>query len=375
MQPSSYDHLLGNIYDAALHPENWSNVMQEILNLLGGYNGHICVHDHVEQRGFASGSVGLDPAHFGTFNERFAQDPFCLAILEKQDVVRVDVQQVCPVPVYEEFFHPQELHHALMGLLLHTPERAWVFAASRPSRWTPFEEEQERLFHALLPHLRRALHLETKLHVNHARALTAEAALTHVPAGVFAFNARGQILLKNPAATQLLARSPSLNLSREGRLEAERPRDTKRIRAHFDRLLESKIPAGSSLQVERDAGQRPLTLQFLPVAPERSLWPDLQPAVLVFVNDPELSPREPLESFALLYGLSPAESRVGISLISGKSPKEIADALTLSIPTVRSHLRKLYQKTRTKNQREFVALALRSLLQTETHEPRTLASS
>lgn len=55
------------------------------------------------------------------------------------------------------------------------------------------------------------------------------------------------------------------------------------------------------------------------------------------------------------FALSRAEVRVAHLLLAGAKPKEIAEALKVSIPTVRSHLRNLYAKTETSGQLELVA--------------------
>lgn len=55
-------------------------------------------------------------------------------------------------------------------------------------------------------------------------------------------------------------------------------------------------------------------------------------------------------------GLSRAEQRVCKMLVDGMSARGIADALGLSMPTVRSHLRNIYAKTETSGQIELLAV-------------------
>ena len=55
-------------------------------------------------------------------------------------------------------------------------------------------------------------------------------------------------------------------------------------------------------------------------------------------------------------GLSRAEQRVCTLLFDGMKARDIADALGLSVPTVRSHLRNIYGKTETSGQVELIAV-------------------
>jgi len=58
------------------------------------------------------------------------------------------------------------------------------------------------------------------------------------------------------------------------------------------------------------------------------------------------------------FGLSAAESAVAEALVSGKAPDEYAASAGVSLATVRSQLRAIYEKTRTRSQAEAVGAML-----------------
>jgi DNA-binding CsgD family transcriptional regulator len=60
-----------------------------------------------------------------------------------------------------------------------------------------------------------------------------------------------------------------------------------------------------------------------------------------------------------LFGLSPAEAALGISLVEGQSPADVAAARAVSIHTVRTQLAQLFRKTGTTRQSQLVAVLLR----------------
>lgn len=56
------------------------------------------------------------------------------------------------------------------------------------------------------------------------------------------------------------------------------------------------------------------------------------------------------------FGLTSAEERVALQIASGRSSADVAKTLDLSIPTVRTHLSRIYQKTGTAFQAQLVLL-------------------
>jgi DNA-binding CsgD family transcriptional regulator len=69
----------------------------------------------------------------------------------------------------------------------------------------------------------------------------------------------------------------------------------------------------------------------------------------------------PGELFVRRYGITPAECRVLMLLTQGMSPRDTADALGCSEPTVRTHMQRLFTKTGTGGQPDLMRLAMSAL--------------
>ena len=77
-------------------------------------------------------------------------------------------------------------------------------------------------------------------------------------------------------------------------------------------------------------------------------------AVFIRKNAPnELSP---LEGFAKLYSLTASEIRVAEAVLRLSGNEIIAEALGISVATVRTHLNHIYRKSGAKNQSELIKL-------------------
>jgi len=81
-------------------------------------------------------------------------------------------------------------------------------------------------------------------------------------------------------------------------------------------------------------------------------------AALAFVNDPSRRQRPAEDILRTPFGLTPAEYRVLLFRGDGRSPKEIAGLIGVSVETVRSQMNGIFSKTDVKRQSELVRLFL-----------------
>lgn len=56
-----------------------------------------------------------------------------------------------------------------------------------------------------------------------------------------------------------------------------------------------------------------------------------------------------------LYGLTPAEAAVAAKLVAGFGPQAVAERTGVSVGTVRTHIRRIFEKARVSSQLELVA--------------------
>ena len=61
------------------------------------------------------------------------------------------------------------------------------------------------------------------------------------------------------------------------------------------------------------------------------------------------------------YAITPAESRVMMLIVQGMTIAEAAETLGISLPTAKTHLARLFDKTGTSRQADLVRLAMSAL--------------
>lgn len=129
-------------------------------------------------------------------------------------------------------------------------------------------------------------------------------------------------------------------------------------RRAFDLALLHCFQQGDASAIDAVIVPRPerlplvISLERLPleIAAARS------PVALLFFRDPDAVPRGQADLLRRAYGLSPMEARLVLALAEGKSLKEVAQERATSYETVRSHIRRILQKTGARRQVDLVRM-------------------
>jgi DNA-binding CsgD family transcriptional regulator len=87
----------------------------------------------------------------------------------------------------------------------------------------------------------------------------------------------------------------------------------------------------------------------------------------VFVSAP---PDEAAEAMAAAYRLTPAETHLIVSLLTGRSLNETVVALGIAVITTKTHLENIFHKTGVNRQAELVRLASRAASSARSTKPR-----
>jgi DNA-binding response OmpR family regulator/DNA-binding CsgD family transcriptional regulator len=191
-----------------------------------------------------------------------------------------------------------------------------------------------------------------------AALLGADEALNRISVGVFLLDSQRRVLFRNRRADELLAEEDGISLSHEGLLRGEKQQQTQALRDSVDlaiaRVREGNRQASGAVALTRDSGRRPLIAVACPLG--KGSPAAGEPAVGLFVTDPEWRSSDAAQAVAQLYGLSPAETRLALALVRGLRLDEIADDFGLSRNTVSYTLKNLFRKTETDRQADLISL-------------------
>lgn len=171
--------------------------------------------------------------------------------------------------------------------------------------------------------------------------------------GVILLDGQGRVVDANALAAHLIEAGDGLRL-RSGRLVfADAALDARLSKAIArQRAGSADGPAAIAARVRRDGGA-PYRVVVAPIPPDADAR-DVAFFVLIYPpnTQQDISPAVLRE----MYGLTPAQADVVRSLFAGRSVEETAQVLELSLNTVRTHLKQIFNKCEVSSQAELMHL-------------------
>lgn len=364
--PGGASPLLAEIYQGITEPERWTETLDRLLHRFG-----------------ASGAIifSLGPSQIHTTSNFYGStfsmsdlDQFGSAIATRdRDLVATSLQHGAHRPVTLSEIIPdtaprplalEALGRELWGTedILLTGLRStgpyWdILALHYRDELAQDAAVRGAGFHALLPHITRALEMTRPFQILRERYKAALEALDHIRLGVFIMDTKGRVVLRNTRAAALLDARDGLTVGSDGKLG---PRD-ETLRESFDRDLAglwatpfSRTRASGSVQsIPRKEGRPPYIVELSRLHVDGQLE-----GVLAIVADPSQPDSVSPAGLAAVHGMSESEAQICLELIRGSSNRVIAEKIGRSPETVKSSVARLLRTTGARNRIDLTRLAL-----------------
>ena len=230
----------------------------------------------------------------------------------------------------------------------------WLFRA-RGKRFAPSDLKELR---ELLPHLTRALAVQARVERAERRAAEAGEAFDRVALGAILVDGDARPILANRAAKRIAAQEDGFVIAADG-LHGGTPGDTRMLQAAIAGVARGSSAAGLGLRLSRPSTARPYEVMVVPIRRGRAWAGRRRHSAIVFISDSGPSLVSPVQLVQDLYGLTEAETRLALLLLSGQTLHDATATLGVSRNTAHSHLASIFRKTETSTQAELVAVLLR----------------
>jgi DNA-binding CsgD family transcriptional regulator len=358
--------LIGAIYDCTLNPEAWNAVLPRIGTFVGGSAGGLFVHDSSRTNldivyQFATGAdyrrlyvekyMPLDPMA-GTY--------FVLDVGEVFSTSTVMPHaEFLQSRFYNEWIRPQGWIDNICVYLDKTPDGHAAIALFRNEREGLADESSRERMRLLVPHLRRAVLIGKLIEFKTAEAATFADALDGLSAAMVFVDSNSRITQTNAQGRAMIADGGVLRASL-GRLVAGDP--------DVNRALQDIVLAagtgdaaigirGVAVPLVARDGER-YVAHVLPLSSgaRRGVGVNYAATAVLFVQRAALATRSPPEAIAKTYKLTPMEVRVLLAIVEVGGAPQVAEALGIGEGTVKTHLKRLYQKTGASRQADLVKL-------------------
>jgi DNA-binding CsgD family transcriptional regulator len=214
-----------------------------------------------------------------------------------------------------------------------------------------------------MPHLQRSRALQLRIAALETSAASAMDVLDTLPYGIVLISADVKVLLVNRFAQAIIDQNDGLTIIRQN-LCTRRTEDAQRLQKLIHESAATSlgrgIRAGGTMNISRPSQRCSFNvlvtpLHLRPVSPAAQ-----QPAAAAFISDPECQLETQVQTLGHLFALSHAEARLAAVLIKGCSLREASEELSVSLSTVRTHLKRLFEKTGTNRQATLIRAFLMS---------------
>jgi DNA-binding CsgD family transcriptional regulator len=361
------DLAIGTLYEAAVEPERWPAALTATADLLGAVGSQFYFWNrHQNATQFAM--VGRLPEEGNAAYLRY----YGAIDTRRQALERVPVGTVAAYGLdfdegrfrnsefYNDFLVPHGVPYVAGARPFETGDLSAVIAILRNFRQGPFEQRELAALGRLIPHLQRAARLHLRMGELRLQNQTVEAARDRLQFGVVIADVTGRALVVNRAAQEMAATKDGLLLC-GGRLTAAQPREANVLNRCIGDAIETatrrKGEGGGSLSISRPSGRRPFALLVAPLSPDGALAAQHQvPAALILITDLERRPQVLGRRLVELFGLTPAEACLAVGLVAGKRLDDIAEERGVRMPTLRTQMRSILDKTGTDRQADLMRL-------------------
>lgn len=348
-----FSRIVAAIYSTVLEPENWTAALRDLGQIVDAN----CALTRVDEPGRSIEATSLESTALVDYQQHYHRIDYVLEAVERNPVgILRSGQSLVALQTESEFnidwLRPLGMRDGLFVRLTDGPAPL-AFLAAGPRPLKPFAP----LVSALVPHLQQALRSQAHLQVLRRRTDDLGAIAHALRDAVIVVTGESRVEYTNDAAEDLLTSADGLRV-RAGRLEAVAPSTQTTLRGSIHAALApaNNDPSGSSLLCDRPSGRRPYVLEVLPVDPATTIGSSRRAVVIVV--DPEHESDTAPGLLRQHYGLTARETEIALMVLSGGGVKDIAEQMSLSHATVKTHLQHVFDKTGTRRQADLVRLLL-----------------
>lgn len=244
-------------------------------------------------------------------------------------------------PLYQEFFEPHDGAFPAFGVIAREGGVSAAVNLLRHSTQGPLDDEGRRALALLLPHFRRAFHVQRQM--EREAAAVAGGILDAVTLSVVLCDVQGRIHGATSRAERQL-RNGTLIHARGGRISPSAlETGTSLLKAIHQAARAWPAPQGTTLLLRSRAGD-PVRVDVNPLPSGRGAA-TLLPLAMVQVDEPADRAQLDLALVREAFGMTRAEAEVAAELVNGQSSAEIARSRGLSLETIHTQVKAILSKT------------------------------
>ncbi|MEE8289407.1 MAG: helix-turn-helix transcriptional regulator [Nitrosomonadaceae bacterium] len=365
--------LIPEIYEATINPGHWDYVLEMLTRLTESKSA--CLYYQDKDFGYASTvaqygcpvDLMLDYKHqyakldnlFDKVVTRTETGDILYQVLSRDSDDVIDIES----DFYKNWLKPQGIFYLGRVQFLDNNSQKASIAILRERVAGVWHEGDIRIINEIVPHLRRALDIHAEFTRLRMQQDALMKGLDRLVIGLILYDRNARSVYINPTAKAIMKSHPAFTFNDDELLLRDAD-DNKNL--HQTILDTARIDPEDSWKQSVAIGithpdvVAPLPLLVTPMhAHLMTLDLDYEGAkVAVFLSDPNLQQPISIPNLVSVYGLTPSEAQVAISMANGHSIEDIANTSNHSAHTIRSQLKATFRKTGVSRQSELIKLLL-----------------
>lgn len=359
-----FSDLVGLAYQGVEEAKPWKGLMRRLTEVTGAHDSSLLISSPAAPGAYYLITDNEDPAAVG---RQRVDDVMTVNWYQELPIPRAsNIEELIPLdqfltsPLYQRFLKPLRIRH-LMGMdVLRNDVMRVKLSLERTDDQGVFGDDSKQLVELLVPHLQRAIRLrEQYTHGSYIQEFFEEA-MARMSIACLLLDGYGRVVSANQAARELTETSEFLHLQ-NGKLRCADSIDSRPLTEAIELALaahrnKTRSQRGQGVCLEASPGNPVLDVVVKPLVSDRVLDSWEKPAAVVYVNA-SLQASIDLDPVMLrsMYGFTKCESKLAALLARGLSISESAEALGVSVNTVKTHLRGIYERMGTSKQAQVVA--------------------
>ncbi len=356
----SFDSVLTAIYEAAVDPDPWNDVLCRIADFCGGANSAL-VYDY-RQCGF-SGVVTprADPAIVSEYRQHWWSLNPIIDTRTRVGVVR-SLDDCGREAYFASAFHNEYWRRTGLGAerlaanIINDGRSHCCLILQASVRHDELASEVRRRFEQLVPHVVRSIEIGTRFRKLDFDFWLESRAGKASRMAAFGIGADGGLIFANRAG-ELMLQAGAPFAVREGRLRLANPRRQAALEHAVRRSLAGSAGTLAHLETPTVSGHvRTYKLCVAPCMGNVPAVPVPGVRVLVLVDEEIDEAALRIQSLRLAFGLTNAEARLTVEMLECDGRAAAAKRCGISANTARTHLSRIFDKVGVNRQAQLITV-------------------
>ena len=357
------DHI-GEIYDAALDPRLWPSTIEASCQLLKSCACGIAAVDVMDPSANISAQFGIDQAYLELLGNG-SRHPLIKNLMRSNigevgsAVSKMTEEGFRNSVLYQHWNEPKGYIVDLFNVTLERTATAVIHLGFvRHETVGIADAETLRDLSLLFPHYRRAVLIGKTIEQTRVEATSLSDALDGLAASVFLLDAANRIVYLNQAAESMLDEGLVARKSGDAIVICDKTADST-LRKTGAAIVGGELLNQESIAIAvRGLDGQPYIAHVLPLTSgvRQKAGRSYQAVSAVFLRSARFARPAALDAMAQLYSLTPAEVKTLVGVVELGSIPAAAKTHDVSRETIKTHLKRIFEKTGTSRQADLVKL-------------------